>query len=82
MLPEKSDYFPNERTAGRTDGTHGFDLPTDVKSASRKNLNKAQTPENPTPDQVEKRFDLLYSRRLQNRKLLSKFNHFAPKSEF
>ena len=27
----KSNYFPN----GRTDGTRGFDLPTDVKSASR-----------------------------------------------
>ena len=27
----------NERTNERTDGTRGFDLPTDVKSASRKN---------------------------------------------
>ena len=38
MLPGKSDYFPNDgQPNGRTDGTRGFDLPTDVKSASRKN---------------------------------------------
>ena len=38
MPPAKSNYFPNERTNGRTDGTSGFDLPTDVKSASRNNV--------------------------------------------
>ena len=32
MPPAKSDYFPN---TGRTDGTSVFDLPTNVKSASR-----------------------------------------------
>ena len=31
----KSNYFPNERTNEQTDGTSDFDLPSDVKSASR-----------------------------------------------
>ena len=34
----RTDGRTDERTNERTDGTRGFDLPTDVKSASRKNV--------------------------------------------